>query len=205
MARRPQLIKEVFAVVNPAVRHVADRLFVLSGSRHGVESRKPRIDKFFETGLVVAIFEYLLMLPSLAHLEICHEKPYRKKTRPEQVDIWIRSIKGGTDMLIEAGDFTPGKLKDDAAKMRRLNPTGQNWFLAFFREQPKGGQTDAASQNPEKKLRNCRSRKGSLKGCHLALDKNDVDEGNLLIGHFAITLPGQPMVHFGYALVRVWP
>lgn len=205
MAKKPELIKAVFGVVNPAVRHVADRLFVLTGSREGVEDRKPRIDKFFETGLVVAIFEYLLMLPSLAHLEICHEKPYPKKTRPEQVDIWIRSLRGGTDILIEAGDFTPGKLKDDAAKMRRLNPNGQNWFLAFFRDQPAAGQTDAPSQDPRKKLKDCRSRKGSLKGCHLALDPIDEQEGNLLIGSFTVELPGQPKIHFGYAIIRVWP
>ncbi|MCE7888264.1 MAG: hypothetical protein DYH12_00930 [Sorangiineae bacterium PRO1] len=205
MAKKPKLIKKVAEVVNPAVRHVADRLHMLTGSRDGVEDRKPRIDKFYETGLVVAIFEYLLMLPSLAHLEICHEKPYPKKTKPEQVDIWIRSLKGGTDILIEAGDFTPKKLKDDASKMRRLNAKGQNWFLAFFRDQPTAKKPNAASMDPQKKLRYCRSRKSSLKGCHVALDAIDETEGNLIIGKFEIDLPDQPKIYFGYALIRVWP
>lgn len=202
--RTSDIAKEVCGVINPAVRHVADRLFVLSGSRIGVADRKPRIDKFFETSIVVAVFEYLLMLPSLSHLEICHEKPYPKKTRPEQVDIWIKNPGGGPQTLIEAGDFTPGKLKKDASKMRRLNPRGSNWFLAFFRDQPENGQTEAPSQKPLAKLKKCRGDSKSLKGCHLALDEEDVRRGNLIVGSFSINLPGQPTIHFGYALIRVW-
>jgi hypothetical protein len=119
-------------LIEPAVRSRADQLYVLSGGRPGSKKRKPNITTYYETGLVVALFEYLLMSPKLAHLEICHERAYRATTRPEQVDIWIKPVNGGIETLIECGDFSPGKVKDDAEKMRRLNPRGVNWFLAFF-------------------------------------------------------------------------
>lgn len=131
------------------------------------------------------------MLPELSHLEICHEKPYAKKTRPVQVDLWIRPPNGGRDTVVEAGDFSPHKVKKDASKMRRLNPRGTNWFLAFFRDEPD-------SQDPWTKLVACRKRKGSLKGTHLGLDER-------MTGTFTIQLPNQDPVHFGYALIRVRP
>ena len=129
------------------------------------------------------------MDPVLAHLEIRHENPYPAKTRPEQVDLWIRPPKGGYAHVIEAGDFTPGKLKADAEKMRRLNPKGAKWFLGFFRRQPE-------SKNPWRKLKECRGRKGSLKDVHLDFDERLADS-------FTLQLPRQEQVHFGYALVRI--
>jgi hypothetical protein len=176
-------------IIEPAVRSLADRLFILTGGRKGSLKHKPTIESFFETGIVVSIYEFLLMSPELAHLEIRHEMPYVATTRPEQVDLWIRPPNGGYAHLIEAGDFAPGKLKDDASKMRRLNPPGTNWFLGFFREEPH-------SSNPWAKLMLCHRRKGSLKGMHIDLNQK-------LTRSFTIQLPGQPDVHFGYSLIRV--
>jgi hypothetical protein len=183
--------KTVCAMVEPAVRSVADRIFVLTAGRAGSQKRKPTIKSFFETGLVVAIYEFLLMSPELAHLEIRHENPYPATTRPEQVDLWIKPPNGGYAHIIEAGDFTPGKLKADASKMRRLNPKGYNWFLAFFREEPH-------SCDPWKRLQHCRRRKGSLKYARLEFDQR-------MVGSFSLRLPGMAEVHFGYALIRVKP
>lgn len=189
--------KSVCGMIEPAIRHVADRLYILTSARAGSQKRKPSIEKFFETGLVVAIYEYLLMLPELAHLEICHEKPYSKKTRPEQVDIWIMSPKGGRHTIIEAGDFSPKKVKEDATKMRRLNPSGTNWFLAFFRDQPTADRPNATSMDPWSKIEACRKRKGSLRGCHLEFDQR-------MTKSFRIDLPSQT-VYFGFSLIRVNP
>jgi hypothetical protein len=115
--------------------------------------------------------------------------PYPATTRPEQVDLWIRPPAGGYAHLIEAGDFTPMKLKADAKKMRRLNSKGTNWFLAFFRTAPE-------SQDPWKKIMQCRGRKGSLKWLRIDLDQR-------LTSSFVIRLPGQQDIHFGYAVLRV--
>jgi hypothetical protein len=161
---------------------------VLTAGRIGSAKARPSISQFFETGIVVSLYEFLLMNPSLAHLEIRHENPYVAKTKPEQVDIWIRSPKGGAAAVIEAGDFTPGKVKSDAAKMRRLNPKGNNWVLALFR--------DEHAADPWSRLTYCRGRKGSLKGCHLGLDEG-------MVRTFSIRMPNQPPVHFGFALIRV--
>src|ERR1039458_9790142 len=135
MSRKGLITKTLLVIIEPAVRSRADRLYVLVGGRPGSQKRKPNITNYYETGLVVAIYEFLLMSPDLAHLEICHEKSYQATTKPQQVDIWIKPVNGGIETLIECGDFSPHKVKDDAKKMRRLNPRGVNWFLAFFREQ----------------------------------------------------------------------
>lgn len=181
--------KTICGVVEPAVRLVADRIFVLTGGREGSKKHKPTIASFYETGLVVAIYEFLLMSPELAHLEIRHEMPYPGRTRPEQVDLWIRPPRGGYAHLVEVGDFSPGKVKNDAAKMRRLNPRGSNWFLAFFRRSPD-------SADPWSKIEQCRRRRGSLKFSRLHFDKRMTES-------FTIRLPGMADVQFGYALIRV--
>jgi hypothetical protein len=180
--------KQVCSLVEPAVRSVADRLFILTGGRQGSKKHKPSIASYYETGLVVALYEFLLMDPALSHLEIRHENPYAARTRPEQVDLWIRPPNGGREHLIECGDFTPCKLKEDAKKMRRLNPKGTNWFLAFFRSDPD-------SKDPSGKLRKCLNRKGSLKWMRIEID-------NRMARSFAISLPTQT-VYFGFALIRV--
>lgn len=183
--------KSICGAVEPAVLQVANRLFILTSGRAGSVKRKPTISSFYETGIVSAIFEHLLMMPELAHLEIVHEKPYSHKTKPKQVDIWIRPPNGGYETLVEAGDFSPKKVKNDASKMRQLNPYGTNWFLAFFRSEPN-------SLDPWKKLNECRRRKGSLKGCRIELNQRMVDS-------FTIKLPHRSDVHFGFALIRINP
>jgi hypothetical protein len=138
--------------------------------------------------LVVALYEFLLMSPDLAHLEISHEVPYPATTKPEQVDLWIRPPNGGHPTLIECGDFSPLKVKADARKMRRLNPKGTNWFLAFFRD-------DNHATDPWKRLKSCRSRKGSLKGKHLGMEEK-------FTRSFLIKLP-KLEIPFGWAMIRV--
>ena len=189
MSRRALIIRTLLGVLESAVRSRADRLYVLSEGRPGSDKHKPRITNYYETGLVVAIYEFLLMSPDLVHLEISHERRYSATTRPQQVDIWIRPPNGGRPTLIECGDFTPGKVKRDAKKMRSLNPYGTNWFLAFFRDQ------DDSSKVPWKKLKECRGRKGSLKGMHIALEKR-------FTGSLKIRLPNIEF-DFGYSLIRV--
>jgi hypothetical protein len=188
--RKDLISGTLFELVEPAVRSVADRLFVLSGGRKGSAKHRPKISNIFETRIVVAIYEFLLMSPDLAHLEIRHENPYQAKTRPEQVDIWIRPLNGGHAHIIECGDFTAGKVKSDAEKMRRLNPKGTNWFLAFFRE-------GDAAQNPWDELCRCRNRKGALK-------RTRVIEEEKFTRSISIRLPNE-VIHFGFALIRVPP
>lgn len=188
MSKRALIVKTVMTLIEPAIRSRADRLYVLSSGRPGSRKRQPTISTYYETGLVVALYEFLLMSPDLAHLEVSHEVRYVGKTKPEQVDLWIRPTNGGHPTLIECGDFTPGKVKSDAKKMRRLNPNGTNWFLAFFRD-------DENARDPWTKLKKCRNRKGSLKGKHLGIEKK-------FTNHFEIELPGQS-IHFGWSMVRV--
>lgn len=127
----------LFSCVEPAVYALAVRLFVLTTDRDGSSMYKPTVATFFETGIITAIYEHLLMLPSLAHLEIRHEMPYHGPVgAPRQVDLWIRPPGGGYAHLIEAGDFSPGKVHRDLAKIKAINPNGANWFLAFFRKPP---------------------------------------------------------------------
>lgn len=188
MAKKALIVKTVMELIEPAIRSRADRLYVLASGRPGSVHRKPTMATYYETGLVVAIYEFLLMSPELAHLEISHEVKYKKKTKPEQVDLWIHPRNGGYATLIECGDFTPGKVKSDAKKMRRLNPKGTNWFLAFFRD-------DESAKNPWRKLKDCRSRKKSLKGKHLDMSEE-------FTRHFEISLPNQK-INFGWAMIKV--
>jgi hypothetical protein len=187
MANLALVSKTLKTLIEPAVRSRADRLYVLTGGRPGSQKRKPTMANYYETGLVVALYEFLLMAPDLAHMEICHERGYRGRTKPEQVDLSIQPVNGGRVTLVECGDFSPKKLKDDVCKMRRLNPKGANWFLAFFRN------PDTAS-DPWKKIKECRGRKRSLKGVH-------IDLAEKFCGHFKIELPNS-CIFFGYALIK---
>ena len=72
--------KTVVSPIEPAVRSLADRLFVLTGGREGSKKHHPTIESFYETGIVVSLFEFLHTSPNLAHLEIRHENPYRGTT-----------------------------------------------------------------------------------------------------------------------------
>jgi hypothetical protein len=189
MSRRSLTVRTLLGIVEPAIRSRADRLYVLSEGRPGSHRHKPKITNYYETGLVIAIYEFLLMSPDLAHLEISHERRFPAATRPQQVDIWIKPPNGGRATLIECGDFTPGKVKFDASKMRRLNRKGINWFLAFFRDQ------NPPSRDPWKELKRCRGRKGSLKGVHVSLDQG-------FTASFKIRLPNVEF-DFGYSLIRI--
>lgn len=198
MQRLTKIPRTVCGLIEPAVQSVANRLYILTGGRQGSKKHRPSIEKYFETGLVTALYEYLLMSPTLSHLEIRHENPYGKKTRPEQIDLWIRHPppSAGPATAIECGDFTPGKLKHDASKLRRLNGNGTNWFLAFFREQPTPNKPDPPSVDPYKALSQCRKRKGSLKGVRVTIDKR-------MTKSFRISLPDQADIIFGFSLIRV--
>jgi len=83
VANKALIVRTVMALIEPAIRSRADRLFVLVSGRPGSTKRTPSISNYYETGLVVALYEFLLMSPDLAHLEISHEVKYKKKTRPE--------------------------------------------------------------------------------------------------------------------------
>ena len=171
----------------------------------GSAKHKPTIEKYYETGIVVAIYEFLLMCPDLAHLEIRHENPYAKTTKPEQIDLWIRHPppKGGPANAIECGDFSKSKLIKDAKKLRRLNRKGINWFLAFFREQPLPSKNGKKKKNkwpvhdPYAALSELKKKRGhgGLKGMHIAFDER-------MTRSITITLPGQK-VFFGFALIRI--
>lgn len=125
----------IFSLVHPAVQSLASRLFVLTAGRKGSAKYRPTVNTFYETGIVTTLYEQMLMSPLLQHLEIRHEMPYPGPVgAPKQVDIWLRPVNGGIPTLIEAGDFTVGKVHADLAKLRSLNPGGTNWFLAFFRD-----------------------------------------------------------------------
>ena len=66
----------VFALVRPAVQSVAARLFVLTAGRKGSKKYHPTANTFYETGIITALYEHLLMSPLLQHMDIRHEMPY---------------------------------------------------------------------------------------------------------------------------------
>ena len=63
----------IFSLVQPAVQALAARLFVLTSGRKGSTKYRPTVNTFYETGIVTALYEHLLMSPILQHLEIRHE------------------------------------------------------------------------------------------------------------------------------------
>jgi hypothetical protein len=179
----------IFASVQPAIYAVAVRLFVLTTDRKGSGKYKPTVSTFYETGLVTAIYEHLLMMPSIAHLEIRHEMPYRGvKGAPKRVDLWIRPPNGGYAHLVEAGDFTVAKVRNDLMKIKSINPNGANWFLAFFRERPE-------SEKPLGAIRKSFQRKNGL--------DNDLIDYNLkYIRTFQVYRPDGNHESFSFALFR---
>lgn len=128
--------RTIFRLVEPAVWSLAARLLILTTDRKGSAKAKPTVATFYETGIVTSLYEAMLMSAVLSNYDIRHEEPYKtpgKKGAPKQVDLWLRPHNGGISILIEAGDFSPGKVTRDLAKIKKLNPKGTNWFLAFFR------------------------------------------------------------------------
>src|SRR5690606_10221408 len=117
----------ILALVEPAVWSLAARLLILTTDRKGATKHQPTVATFYETGIVTAVYEALLMSPVLAHLEIRHEMSYKTrggKGAPKQVDLWLRPHNGGRPIMIEAGDFAVGKIHRDLAKLRTLNANG---------------------------------------------------------------------------------
>jgi hypothetical protein len=183
----------VICLVEPAVTALSARLFVLSTFRPGSAEYKPSIETFYETGIVTALYEHLLMTPVLAHLEIRHEMPYPAPTpqrgAPKRVDLWMRPVNGGYPHIVEAGDFAVGKVHKDLAKAKKLNPRGANWFLAFFR----GG--DQGATDPAKRVEAALNRKKGLDG-------NRVEFSKGLSTSFSIYRPDGHRASFGAVLLR---
>lgn len=157
-----KIIKTTFELVEPAMWGLAARLLILSTERKGAKKHKPNVSTFYETGIVTALYEAMLMSPVLANQDIRHEMPDKKlpgaKGAPKQVDLWLRPHNGGVPTMIEAGDFKASKVRRDLDKIKRMNPYGQNWFLAFFRSEPHSGNPKAYV---EKALRRKKSRLNS--------------------------------------------
>lgn len=183
--------RTVFSLTEPAVWSLAARLLILTTDRPGSQQYKPTVATFYETGIVTALYEAMLMSPVLAHLDIRHEMCYKTskgKGAPKQVDIWFRPYNGGDPTLIEAGDFAVGKVHNDLAKLAKLNPKGDNWFLAFFRSEP-------ASADPLAELERAFKRKNGLNASKVILER-------ALVRSFDVYRPDTKPDKFGVALLR---
>lgn len=181
--------KTIFSLVQPAVQATAARLFVLTTGRAGSAKFQPTVSTFYETGLVTALYEQLLMSPILAGYEIRHEMPYHgQQGAPKRVDLWMRPVDGGYPHLIEAGDYSKDKVHSDIAKMKSLNSTGANWFLAFFR-----GPVQAT--HPFETLHASINRANGLNPALIEIDRR-------LATSFAVYRPDGNADPFGAALIR---
>jgi hypothetical protein len=181
----------IFSLAKPAVQSLAARLFVLTSGREGSAKYRPTVNTFYETGIVTAPYEHLLMSPLLQHMEIRHEMPYHGPIgAPRRVDLWLRPVNGGLPHLVEAGDFAVGKVHGDLAKIASINPNGKNWFLAFFRDPEKtkpGDPWDVIQKSFQ----------------HGAgLDPNEVEADQDLTTHFEVYRPTGNHDTFGVALLR---
>jgi len=130
------------------------------------------------------------MDPTLSHLEIRHEMPYQgPRGGPKKVDLWIRPPNGGYAHLIEAGDFQSKKVHEDLAKIKKINPYGSNWFLAFFRGSD-------ATVDPWSKIQK------SYKRSNGGLDKGKARCASNFCGSFSVYRPDGSSDPFGFALFR---
>lgn len=183
--------RTIFNLVEPAVWSLAARLLILTTDRPGSKKHQPTVSTFYETGLVTALYEALLMSPVLAHLEIRHEMSFKKspgRGAPKQVDLWLRPRNGGHPIMIEAGDFGVQKVHSDLAKAKDLNPSGTNWFLAFFRKEP-------AAADPLAELQRSFDRRNGL-------DAAKVEMSRVLVRSFDVYRPNAEPDKFGAALLR---
>jgi hypothetical protein len=183
--------RTVFALIEPAVWSLAAQMLILTTGRRGSKKHQPTVRTFYETGLVTSLYQALLMSPVLAHYEIRHEMSFKtpnKQGAPQRVDLWMRPHNGGWPMMIEAGDFAIAKVHRDLEKLKKLNPTGHNWFLAFFRE-------GADAINPLEKLEKSFDRKNGLDKQRVKLDKS-------LVRSFDVYRPNEDPDKFGIALLR---
>ncbi|WP_376695904.1 hypothetical protein [Wenzhouxiangella sp. EGI_FJ10305] len=162
----------------------------MTAGRKGSEKFKPNVQSFYETGIVASLYEHLLMSPELAHLDIRHEMPFQgPRGAPKRVDIWLRPANGGYPHLLEVGDFRVKKIHDDVLKMKRLNPNGSNWFLAFFRK-------PQAANDPMRILRQSLKRKDGIR-------KDRIEADERLVDSFDVYRPSGDHDRFGAALLRV--
>tara|TARA_R110002033_G_scaffold57490_1_gene106597 strand:+ start:2419 stop:2991 length:573 start_codon:yes stop_codon:yes gene_type:complete len=182
--------KTVLALIEPAVWSLAAQLLILTTDRPGSKKHQPTVNKFYETGIVTAIYQALLMSPVLAHLEIRHEMPFQTpgKGAPKRVDLWLRPQNGGTPQMIEAGDFSVKKVHGDLAKLKKLNPKGYNWFLAFFR-------SGKPAKDPLGELEKSFKRANGLNAKKVHLDTG-------LVKSFSVYRPGKEPEPFGIALLK---
>ena len=183
--------RTVFALVEPAVWALAARLLILTTDRPGSQEHRPTVATFYETGIVTALYEALLMSPVLAHMEVRHEMAFKireGKGAPKQVDLWLRPHNGGRPMMIEAGDFAVGKVHRDLDKLKRLNPKGTNWFLALFRTLP-------AAADPSTELQKSFERKNGLNAKAVVTEPS-------LVRSFDVFRPNKSPDKFGVALLR---
>lgn len=182
----------IFRLTEPAVWSLAARLLILTTDRKGSIKAKPSVATFYETGIVTALYEAMLMSSVLSNYDIRHEEPYKKtkgKGAPKQVDLWLRPHNGGIPVLIEAGDFSPGKVHRDLAKLKNLNPKGANWFLALFRKD------QAIAASPLLELQRSFKRKNGLKATQVKLEPT-------LVTSFDVFRPNGQPDKFGVALLR---
>jgi hypothetical protein len=183
--------RTIFALVEPAVWSLAARLLILTTGRKGSKKHQPTVATFYETGIVTALYEALLMSPTLAHLEIRREMPFKMgsgKGAPKQVDLWLRPHNGGRPIMIEAGDFTVKKVHEDLDKLKTLNPVGTNWFLAFFRQEP-------IAADPLRELNKSFKRANGLNETKVKMEK-------VLVRSFDVFRSGTQPDKFGVALLQ---
>ena len=101
---------------------------------------KPNIFTFYETGIVHSLYETMLMCPELDGWDIRVEEKQPTGTTSNWVDLWLRDVKGGDPVRIEAGDLLrgkPDKANSDARKLKDLHQSAKSrssWFLAFVRD-----------------------------------------------------------------------
>jgi hypothetical protein len=183
--------RTIFRLAEPAVWSLAARLLILTTDRPGSQKAKPSVSTFYETGIVTALYEAMLMSAVLVNYDIRHEEAFKvgkSRGAPKQVDLWLRPHNGGNPIMIEAGDFAPGKVHRDLRKLENLNANGTNWFLAFFRDAP-------VSSNPGKEISRSFGRKNGL-------DKSRVKMHSSLVHSFEIFRPNGVPDKFGIALLR---
>jgi hypothetical protein len=99
-------------------------------------------------------------------------------------------MNGGHPHLIEAGDFSVGKVHMDLAKIASINPNGTNWFLAFFRDP-----TTTNPNDPWSVLQ-----RSLLHGA--GLDGSKVEADQSLVANFEVYRPTGDHDMFGVALLR---
>jgi hypothetical protein len=184
--------RAIFDLVRPATISFVHRLLLLTHGRPGSVHSKLEVSTLFETGLVTSLYEYLLMSPVFREYEIRREWKVKTgaKCRPKQIDLWLRPLKGGRPYLIEAGDFTPAKAKQDLNKVYAYDPKAYHYFLAFFRDKP------AQAKAPFDALRKSADRQSN------GLDTCVVDYNAKYCGSFEVFTSQDRKEAFGYALLR---